>query len=58
MKQLNEYIMTQREVEEWRKTWDGKWESIPDTVHEAMIKLMKDQLLDMVRYNTVTTLGE
>jgi hypothetical protein len=44
MEQLNEYIMTEQDVEKWRSTWDGKWESIPEAVHRYVLEVEKQNL--------------
>jgi len=44
MTQLNEYIMSDDDVEKWRSTWDGKWESIPDDVHRYVLEVEKQNL--------------
>jgi hypothetical protein len=41
MEQLNEYIMTEQDIERWRSTWDGKWESIPEAVHRYVLEVEK-----------------
>jgi hypothetical protein len=44
MENVNEYAMTPADIEKWRSAWDGKWESIPESVHRYVIAVERQNL--------------
>ena len=42
MEKINEYKIINTDIEKWKESWDGKWDSIPDFVHSRILDSLED----------------
>ena len=43
MKQLNEYKLSELDVQRWKENWDGNWNTIPNIIHEYVLNNIRIQ---------------